>query len=527
MPTILRGANAQSSRRPNILWLSCEDTSPTYGCYGDKYARTPNIDKLATEGQRYDNAYSVYPVCAPSRSSIITGMYPATIGSHHMRSLAVPPPEVRCFTEYLRAEGYYCTNNSKTDYNFGGAAGAPLAAWDESSGVAHFRNRDSKNQPFFAVFNFITSHESQIRDPSPATRTLVDRIGPRHDPGAAPVPPYYPDTPVVRKDIASYYDIVSAMDLQVAEILRQIDDDGLRDNTIVFHWGDHGWGMPRGKRWPYDSGTRVPLIVRWPGQLQPGSSTDRLVSLMDLGPTALSLAGIPMPKQMQAVPFLGPHAAKPRDYVFMARDRMDEAHDMMRAVRDKRYRYIRNYRPGTPYAQHIGYMDEMPTMKEMRRVYAQATLNGPHAKSPAMPDGMKPFFAPEKPVEELYDTQGDPHEIRNLAADPKYAAELRRLRAAHTTFMRETKDLGQVPESELAERMRPGGKWQQTATPVVTSEAGVLKASCATPGSSIVYTVDAGPKPKWKLYTKPVPPSPALRFKAARLGFLDSEEARP
>lgn len=524
LPAAAAGAAvpAAQSKPLNILWLSCEDTSPTYGCYGDRYARTPNIDRLAAEGARYDNAYSVYPVCAPSRSSIITGMYPATIGSHHMRSRAVPPPYVKCFTEYLRAAGYYCTNNSKTDYNFD----APLTAWDENSGSAHWRNR-AAGQPFFAVFNYITSHESQIRDPNPLTKQLLTRIGEKHDPSRAPVPPYYPDTAPVRKDIANYYDILSAMDLQVEAALKQLDDDGLRDSTIVFHWGDHGWGMPRGKRWPYDSGTRVPLIVRWPGMIQPGSAVSSLVSLMDLGPTMLSITGLPIPKHMQGVPFLGPAKAKPRDYVFMARDRMDEAYDMMRAVRDSRYRYIRNYQPGKPYAQTINYMDLMPTMQEMRKAYSQATLNGPHAGGKPMPEGMKNFFLPEKPKEELYDSLNDPHEIRNLAGNADMKPVLERMRGVHERFMKDTRDLGEIPEPELAERMRPGGKFVKTATPVLAKNGAAIEARCATEGSSIAYTVEKGEKVKWKLYHAPVTAAAGetIRAKACRLGYLDSEEA--
>ncbi len=515
---------AQNRPRPNILWLSCEDTSPTYGCYGDSYAYTPNIDRLATQSQRYDNAYSVYPVCAPSRSSIITGMYPATIGSHHMRSLAVPPPEVRCFTEYLRAAGYYCTNNSKTDYNFQRGGEAPLTAWDESSGSAHWRKRPDREQPFFAVFNFVTSHESQIRDlRSEATKKLVAQLPSLHDPAKAPVPPYYPDNDVVRKDIAAYYDVVSAMDIQVGQMLKQLEDDGLADNTIVFHWGDHGWGMPRGKRWPYDSGTRVPLLIRAPGLLTPGSATDRIVSLMDLGPTVLSLAGVPIPKHMQAVPFLGPAAAAPREYAYMARDRMDEAYDMMRAVRDQRYRYIRNYQPGKPYAQYVDYMDAMPTMREMRKAYKGSMLNGPQGGGVPLTPAQAKFFAAEKPVEELYDCMADPHEVNNLAADPAHQRTLQRLRSVHERFMKETKDLGTVPEAELVERMRPRGEWQKTAAPSVKVSGGRVEAACATPGSSIAYTLEAGPKPYWRLYTGPVNAQPGLRFQAARLGFLNSD----
>jgi uncharacterized sulfatase len=305
----LAGSVAAQSTRPNILWISTEDMSPDSGCYGDPYAITPNVDKLAAQGVRYTNAFATAPVCAPSRSAIITGMYPTTIGSMHMRSKAVPPAGVKAFTEYLRAAGYYCTNNSKTDYNFEtptppGAAGVaafnsppPVTLWDETSNTAHWRNRTDKSQPFFAVFNIMVTHESQVRVPDNVYQRNTARLKPEqfHDPAKAVLPPYYPDTPLVRKDWARYYDNITAMDYQVADILKQLEEDGLAENTIVFFWGDHGRGLPRSKRFVYDSGLRVPLIVRWPGQIQ-------------------------------------------------------------------------NYHPDSPYFQYLNYLEEIPTMKEIKRV---------------------------------------------------------------------------------------------------------------------------------------------------------------
>jgi len=495
------------AKRWNILWVSCEDTSPDIGCYGDTYARTPNIDRLAAQGLRYTHAFSTYGVCAPCRSSIITAMYPATIGTQHMRSQGVPPPEVKCFPEYLRAAGYYCTNNQKTDYNFA----APITAWDEVSTKAHWRNRPA-GAPFFAVFNYLVSHESQVRAPEETYRKNIARLTPDqiHDPAKATLPPYYPNTPIVRKDWARLHDNITAMDYMVADTLKQLEDDGLADSTIVFFWGDHGRGLTRAKRWVYDSGTRVPLIVRWPGQLAAGSVTDRMVSLMDLGPTVLSMAGLKPPGYMQGQAFLGPHAAAPREYVYMARDRMDETYDIIRSVRDPRYRYIRNYQPSKPYAQYIAYMDEMPTLQEMRRLNAAGKLTGPQ----------KLFFRLEKPVEELFDSERDPHEINDLAGDPKYAVELKRLRAVHELFMKETHDLALLPEEQLLERMRPGGKWAKTAEPVLAVANGQIAAKCSTPGASIAYQAKGQ---RWLLYTKPVAGS-QLRFKACRLGYLDSQE---
>ncbi|MGH9659550.1 MAG: sulfatase family protein, partial [Bryobacteraceae bacterium] len=275
--------------RPNFLWITTEDMSPDMGCYGDAYARTPNLDRLAAQGARYTRAFTIAGVCAPSRSGIITGMHPTTIGTHHMRSKGVPPPEVRCFTEYLRAAGYYCTNNVKTDYNFD----PPVTAWDESSRTAHWRGR-AKDQPFFAVFNHIVTHESQVRATpeqyAENTRELTS--GERHDPAKAALPPYYPDTPVVRKDWATYHDNITAMDKQVARLLAQLEADGLAENTVVFFYGDHGRGLPRAKRWIYDSGIHIPLLIRWPGHIAAGGVRDELVSSLDFAPTLLRLAGV-------------------------------------------------------------------------------------------------------------------------------------------------------------------------------------------------------------------------------------------
>ncbi len=477
------GAQAPApASRLNIVWISAEDISPDLGSYGNPYAVTPTLDRLASQGARYTRAFSAAPVCAPSRSSIITGMYPTSIGTLHMRSKGVPPPGVKAFTESLRAAGYYCTNRSKTDYNVEAPPSnrPPDSVWDETGNQAHWRNRPDPRQPFFAVINLTTTHESQIRLDAASFAKVTAGLGPaeRHDPARAQLPPYYPDTAPVRTDWARYHDLITVMDAQVADILRQLDADGLADNTVVFFWGDHGRGLPRGKRWVYDSGIKrwvydsgihVPLIVRWPGTITPGDVVDDLVSLMDLGPTVLSLAGVPVPGHMQGRAFLGASKAPPRDYVFAHRDRMDEAYDTIRAVRDRRYKYIRNLFPGRPYAQHIAYMEEMPTMQEWRRLYKEHM----NALSPDYGRALTPaqllFFRPEKPAEELYDLDADPHEIRNLAGEAAHAAVLTRLRGVFEAWQAETGDLGLVPELELRERMRPGGVWQPVAAPEVTA----------------------------------------------------------
>lgn len=533
---LLFAAAAAQPARPNILWISTEDMSPDLGCYGDAYAITPTIDRLAAQGVRYTNAFSTAPVCAPSRSAIITGMYPTTIGSLHMRSKAVPPVGVKAFTESLRAVGYYCTNNAKTDYNFEAPPNnrPPVTVWDETSNKAHWRNRPDKSQPFFAVFNFVVSHESQVRATEEQYKKNTARLKPEefHDPAKANLPPYYPDTPLVRKDWARYYDNITATDYLVADVLKQLEEDGLAENTIVFFWGDHGRGLPRSKRWVYNSGLRVPLIVRWSGQLKPGTTNDELVSLFDLGPTALSLAGVPIPAHMQAQAMLGPQKKAPREFAFAHRDRMDESYDMMRSVMGKQFHYIRNFHPDRPYAQHIEYMEEMPTMQEWRRLYKDHlnALDPNYGK--ALNAAQLAFMAASKPPEELYDVQADPHEIRNLANDPQHQATLKRMRAALEQWQKDTKDLGQVPELELRERMRPGGVWQQVAAPTISEtvagEHVTVKLTSATPGASLAWTTETDANPRWQLYTKELTlKRPAtLRVKACRLGFLDSAEVR-
>ncbi len=519
-----------TNTRPNILWISAEDLSPDLACYGDTYARTPNLDAFAAQGVRYTNAFSSAPVCAPSRSAMITGMYPTTIGSLHMRSKAVPPAGIKAFTEYLRAAGYYCTNNAKTDYNFEAPPGnrPPDTVWDETSRNAHWRNRPDKRQPFFAVFNHEVTHEGQVRsdDATYARNTAALKPEDFHDPAKVVVPPYYPDTPLVRKNIARYYDLITALDYQITRLLRQLEEDGLADNTIVFFWGDHGRGLTRGKRWVYDSGTRVPLIIRWPGKFKAGTVEDRIVSLIDLGPTVLSLAGVRPPAYMQGQAFLGQYAAQARTYAFAHRDRMDETYDMMRAVRDKQFRYIKNFFPGRPYAQHIAYMEEMPILKEMRRLYKEHM----NALSPdygrALNQTQLLYFQAEKPPEELYDLAADPYEIKNLAGDPKYLSVLKRMRAALAQWQKDTNDLGLVPEMELRERMRPGGVWQKVAAPVIHESGGKLMISSTTPGASIAYTTEDGKTPHWLLYHEPLPLTRPLRLrvKACRFGYLDSDE---
>ncbi len=481
------GAVTNPKERPNILWLSAEDLSPTLGCYGDSCADTPNLDKFAAQGVRYDNAFTHAPVCAPARSGIITGMYHTTIGTSWMRCSGVPPVEARCFPEYLRAYGYYCTNNSKTDYQFS----PPPTAWDESSRKAHWRKRPRKDQPFFAVFNFTVTHESSTRRWKEGQQ--------QHDPAKAPVPPYYPDTPVVRQNIACYYDKVSQLDGQIADRLKELEQAGLADDTIVFFWGDHGWGLTRGKRWVYDSGIRVPLMVRVPekwrrwaeagvvGSVAPGTVATEFARFLDFAPTVLSLAGGLIPDHMQGRAFLGPQKGKEPAYVYAARDRMDETYDCIRALRDKKYKYIRNFMPYLPRGQIINYMDQTPILKEMRRLHDAGKLkDGPQMQ----------FFEPTKPVHELYDITRDPHEVHNLAGDPKHQKTVERMEAALFAKMKAIGDVGLIPECEF-DQMKGSGR---TDPPVFTVTGGgngkaqMVRLTCPTPGASITYQVSEPPE---------------------------------
>ena len=450
LPGLIFSGLCFAGDRPNILWLSCEDISPHIGCFGDENAMTPHLDKLAEQGVRYTHVFTAAGVCAPCRSTIITGMHQTTIGTHHMRCRATLPDFIKPFPVYLREAGYYCTNNSKTDYQFK----HPKETWDASSSKAHWRNRPDPKQPFFAVFNFGGCHESGIASES-KYRSVTARLTPeqRQEPSALTLPPYYPDTRVVREDWKRNYELITAMDAWVGQKLAELNEVGLAENTIVMFWSDHGVGLPRAKRWLYDSGTRVPFILRLPkkfrvdGQGKPGVQTDELVSSLDFGPTVLKLAGLDVPTHMQGRAFLGTDLTPPHEVVFGCRDRMDERYDIIRSVRDKRWRYIRNYEPLRPYYQYMNTPEKGATMREIRRL----------EKEGGLPAAAQLFSAPRKPVEELYDLQADPYEVNNLADDPKFAGELKRLREIHMQWVRDTKDIGLIPETELERRVKEAG----------------------------------------------------------------------
>ncbi|MFD2571801.1 sulfatase-like hydrolase/transferase [Spirosoma soli] len=419
--------------RPNVLWIVSEDNNTSLiGCYGNAYATTPNIDRFAKESILYKNAFSTAPVCAPSRNTLITGMYPPTLGTEHMRSTYPVPSFVKFFPKYLREAGYYTTNNSKKDYN---TTDQP-DAWDDSSDSATYKKRKA-GQPFFAVFNLFVSHESSLHQPLASLH---------HDPEKAPIPPYHPRTAEFKHDWAQYYDKVEEMDRQFGKLLKELNEAGLAENTIVFYYADNGGVLGRSKRFMYESGLHVPLIVHLPkkyAHLAPnkaGSQTDRLVTFLDFAPTILSLVSIPVPDYMQGKPFLGRQQKADPAYAYGFRGRMDEAIDLSRSVRDKQFRYTRNYLPHRIYGQHLDYLWKAPSIQSWETEYKARRLNEVQSR----------FWQP-KPTEELYDVAADPHNIHNLANDPKYAKELVRLRKANNQWLLESRDVGFIPEAILSD----------------------------------------------------------------------------
>ncbi len=427
---------AAATDKPNILWLTSEDHSPHMGCYGDTVARTPNVDALAARGLRFRRAWSVAPVCAPARTAIISGLYPSSSGGLHMRSMVSLPEGFKMYPQFLRDAGYYCTNNSKTDYNLR----EPGKVWDESSGQAHWRKR-ADGQPFFAIFNSTKSHESQIR-----TRPHVQITRPED----VRVPAYHPDTPEVRQDWAQYYDKVSEADADAGRRLKELEEAGLADDTIVFYYADHGSGMPRSKRWPSNSGLQVPFVVffpeKWrhlaPKEYQTGGVSDRLISFVDLAPTVLSLAGIQPPDWLQGRAFAGVHQVEAPKFIFGERGRMDERMDLVRSVTDGRYVYLRNYYPHVSQAQRVAYQFETPTTRVWHERFVQGLTNEAQSR----------FWREPKDVEELYDLESDPDEVRNLAQSPEHRAVLEKLRAAQRAHLLEVRDVCFLPEREIHAR---------------------------------------------------------------------------
>ncbi len=430
---------SQPEELPNILWLTSEDNSPFLGCYGDTFATTPNFDKLASGGFVYTHAFANAPVCAPTRNTILTGVYACSGGHEHMRSYYPKSGAVKTYPELLRAAGYYCSNNVKTDYNLGNFDDKSI--WDDCSNKAHYKNRPA-GKPFFAVFNSTITHESSLHQSTPDSLL-------RHNPDKVPLPPYHPATPEMKHDWAQYYDKIEDLDTWVGEKLKELEEAGLAENTIVFYYGDHGGVLARSKRFLYESGTRVPFIVRIPEKYKylfpaekPGSKVDRLISWVDLVPTLLSISGIPVPDYLQGKAFLGKQKTADPEYAYLFRGRMDERYDMSRAVRDQKFRYIRNYMPHRAYGQRLEYLWKAPSVGS----WEQAFLNGECNE-------VQSIFWKAKPAEELYDVENDPWEINNLAGNQEYNDVLERMRKANRDHLLKIYDTGFLPEADRIERV--------------------------------------------------------------------------
>ena len=421
--------------RPNILWITTEDISPDLGCYGVDYAITPNLDQLASDGVMFTNAYAICGVCAPNRSCLATGVYPTTLGSHDMRSNSWLPGYIKCLSVYMKQAGYYCTNHKKTDYNFK----ASKDIWDKGE---NWQARKSPDQPFFSVINYIPTHESHCRGEPDDKK--------RFDPAKVPVPPFHPDTPEVRNNWARYHENIHGMDKWAAGILNKLQADGLDTDTIVFFFGDHGAGLPGCKKWIKQAGIKVPFIIRCPEKYQhlmpmePGKQCNRMISFIDLPPTILSLAGIPIPDHMQGEPFMGKAMTCPRKYIYAHRGRMAERYDIARTVRSSKYQYIRNFMPHLPCLQYVSYTEEMPATSAWRKLHEEGKLN----------ETRNAYFITPRPVEELYDVAKDPHQINNLAGEKKFQSILVEMRQELKNWMIKTHDLGLLPEYEMHRRAK-------------------------------------------------------------------------
>ena len=438
--------------KPNIIWLVCEDQSAQFfPMYGDKTVSLPNLEQLADDSVLFENMHATTPVCAPARSAIITGMYPTTLGTHNMRAynegrktnqpqLGIPsyspkfPDYIKPFTVYLREAGYYCTNNNKQDYNFE----ITKSAWDQSCRYCqgkekeniHWRKRDA-NQPFFAVFNFQITHESQIWRQQQQEIFL--------DPNDIEfIPPYFPDDPVIRRDMATNYSNLVRMDKEVGEIISELKEQGLYDDAYIFFYSDHGGPFPRHKRAIYQTGTKVPFFIKFPKSLHAGEKDDRLLSFVDLAPSILQMAGIEIPKHMQGKPIKEFSHKSLRDYLITASDRFDGQLDRIRAIQDKRFKLIRSFYLDKSHHLDVQYRKNMPMMQKLLKLYHDGQLNQDQQKW----FGLKEDY-------EFYDLQMDPYEMKNQIQNPDYQDHIQLLKVELEKWMLNTNDLGAVPEEVL------------------------------------------------------------------------------
>lgn len=479
---------------PNVVWINVEDISPALGCYGDPNAKTPNLDRLAQEGVLFRQAFATAPICAPSRSSFITGVYSTAMGTQHLRSEIPRPGFLKTLPEHLKPLGYFCTNHGKTDWNFNPEG--VFDYWEQD--LAPWRNRP-EGKPFFSMFVAGNTHEGPGN-----RREVYQRVvegmpaGLFHAPDSFPVPPIFPANDTFRGIFARYYDLISQMDITIGQILQNLEADGLKDNTIVFFFSDHGFGLPRYKRYLHRTGTQVPLLVYAPPAYKdwlpvpPGQETNQLVSLVDLVPSVLNMLGIERPSYVQGSAFLGLQPDAPREHVFLERSRADDLFDMSRAITDGRYFYVRNYMPYLPYTRSGRIQADAPD-KEGYRELARLKASGD------LPVHLAGLFQ-AKPTEELYDLQADPYELNNIANVPEMAGVKDRLAGQLLQWSVQTRDLGFLPEAEYmrlsaGQNISPYELGQnfpiteamEAATLVGTTDEQAVLSAIANPEGAVAY----------------------------------------
>ena len=516
-------------KRPNIILITAEDLGPRVGFMGDPVAVTPNLDRLASQSVVFTRAFTTAGVCSPSRAALITGMHQTTIGAHNMRTSsygekmaegqpyrAIPPPYVKAFPELLRAAGYFTVNDFKTDYQFGDV----FTIWDQSRKGADWNDR-ALGQPFFAMINHEVTHEGRTWPPETdpdlhpvvprraALNAQIDAVKdfPLTDPASVRVPAYWPDTQVVRANLARFYDNIRVMDRQVGELLSRLESEGRFEDSIIIFTTDHGDGLPRHKRTIFDSGTRVPMMVRFPDGFAAGTQRGELVSFIDIAPTILDWANVPVPDWMQGRRMFDDPAP---DAIFMAGDRFDEVPQRFRGVREERWHYIR-YFSDEPVIPSLRYQNVNPIMQEMRRL---------HAKGGLTPLQLT-YLEGRAPREFLFDTQSDPDEISNLADDPSFAGVKERLAGRLDRWISESGDMGKTPERELLARIWPDGQQPQTApVSACLNSVGQVSLTAKTRGASIGY---GGVDGRAKLYVSPITSNTEFKAQAVRYGFRPSQ----
>jgi len=521
----------------NILWIVAEDLSSYLPMFGDSTIQTPHLSRLAREGVCYDNFFTPAAVCAPARSAIALGMYPTHLGSNHMRTgpwykyglsqevkdkyskdampegisayEAIAPDKARMMSEYLRMQGYYCTNNAKEDYQFI----RTLTAWDDCSQTGHWRNRPNPDQAFFSIFNIGITHESQIWARAKDSLWVDKNLD-------VNVPPYLPDTDIGKTDVRQMYSNIKQMDLQVGKILAELEEDGLLDKTIIFWYSDHGGPLPRQKRLLYDSGIKVPLIIRHPNQENAQTRNDDLVSFIDLAPTVLSLVGIRPPEHMDGKAFLGKFKRwAPAKYVYAAADRFDESYDKNRAIRDKRYKLIQYLEPQKSMFLRVKYREQMPIMQELHRLRKQGELTPAQAL----------WFRNTKPDYEFFDTYSDPHEIHNLIDDPKHVTKIAELKIALSKWQHKIPDHMIQDEHEYIAKLWPNGAQAKAADPQVEIIGDKIKIQNSKAWNSLGYQITiSGELPNqdnWSVYTSPVSAvaGKTIHVIADRVGYVPSD----